>query len=124
MPFPDPVRLAVQVEESACGRERGAPASADRVAAEGARSRPAHEQRPVVLGPPVPMVSSGPQGHHDHPARDPILDAFCNEPQMLTMFIVLNAPPVETRQTIKSRPMLARIRMHQLCAYGASADGS
>src|SRR5271165_7300805 len=71
MPFPDPVRLAVQVEEPACGRERGAPASADRVAAEGARSRPAHEQRPVVLGPPVPMVSSGPQGHHDHPARDP-----------------------------------------------------
>src|SRR5271169_4247722 len=71
MAFPDPVHLAAQVEESACGRERGAPASADRIAAEGARSRPAHEQRPVVLGPPVPMVSSGPQGHHGHPARDP-----------------------------------------------------
>jgi hypothetical protein len=40
---PDLVRLAVQVEQSTCGRERGAPTSADRAAAEGARSRPAHE---------------------------------------------------------------------------------
>src|SRR5271169_4451621 len=58
MPFPDPVHLAVQVEESACGRERGAPASADRIAAEGARSRPAHEQRPIVLEPAVSWFPS------------------------------------------------------------------
>src|SRR5712692_8232840 len=31
MLFPDPDRLAVQAEEPACGRERGAPASADRL---------------------------------------------------------------------------------------------
>jgi hypothetical protein len=49
MAFPDPVHLAVQVEESACGRERGAPASAERIAAEGARSRPAHEQHRLFL---------------------------------------------------------------------------
>jgi hypothetical protein len=51
MLFPDPVSVAVQLEGPACGRERGAPASADRIATEGARSRPAHEQ----LGLDIPV---------------------------------------------------------------------
>src|SRR5437588_10822439 len=69
--LPDPVRLAVQVEEPTCGTERGAPTSADHFAAEGARSRPSHECGSLVLGHTVSMVPIGPQGHHDHPAADP-----------------------------------------------------
>src|SRR5947207_3984611 len=42
LPLPDPVRLAVQVEEPTWGRERGAPSSTDCAAAQVARSRPAH----------------------------------------------------------------------------------
>jgi hypothetical protein len=38
---------------------------------QGARSGPVHEQRSPVLHPAVSLVSIGPQGHHDHPARDP-----------------------------------------------------
>jgi hypothetical protein len=41
--LPGPVRLAVQVEEPTSGRERCTPTSADRIAAEGAWPRPAHE---------------------------------------------------------------------------------
>jgi hypothetical protein len=98
MAFPDPVHLAVQVEESAGGREGGAPASADRIAAEGARSRPAHEQRPVVLGPPVPMVSSGPQGHHNHPARDPRALASDWLSSLLALEIPLPRGPATNRR--------------------------
>jgi hypothetical protein len=56
---PDPVRLTAQVERRTLGRERGAPTSADRVAAEGARSRSPHEWGSLVLGPAVSMVSIG-----------------------------------------------------------------
>src|SRR5207244_1835511 len=42
--LPDPVRLAVQVEEPTGGRERGAPTSADRGAAEDAWSCSLHER--------------------------------------------------------------------------------
>src|SRR5260221_4980620 len=38
LPLPGPVRLAVQVKEPTCGRERGAPTSTDCGAAEGAGS--------------------------------------------------------------------------------------
>src|SRR5438552_14391209 len=69
-PLPDPVRLAVQVEEPTCGRERGAPSSTDCAAAQGAGSRPAHKWGSLVLGPAVSMVSIGAQGHHDHPTGD------------------------------------------------------
>src|SRR5205807_2334614 len=62
LPLPDPVRLAVQVEEPTWGRERGAPSSTDCAAAQGARSRPAHKWGSLVLGPAVSMVSIGAQG--------------------------------------------------------------
>src|SRR5207253_4379580 len=69
--LPDPVRLAVQVEEPTWGRERGAPSSTDCAAAQGARSRPAHKWGSLVLGPAVSIVSIGAQGHHYHPTGDP-----------------------------------------------------
>src|SRR5439155_15259441 len=71
LPLPDPVRLAVQVEEPTWGRERGAPSSTDCAAAQGARSRPAHKWGSLVLGPAVSIVSIGAQGHHYHPTGDP-----------------------------------------------------
>src|SRR3982074_1263840 len=40
--------LTVQVEEPTWGRGRGAPTSADRAAAAGARSRPTHESRKLA----------------------------------------------------------------------------
>src|SRR5215207_2738649 len=95
--FPDPVRLAVQVEEPACGRERGAPASADRIAAERARSRPAHEQRSVVLGAAVPMVSVGPQGHHDHSARDHRALASGRLSELLALEVAFTCGPATNR---------------------------
>src|SRR6059058_4893882 len=69
--LPDPVRLAVQVEEPTRGRERGAPTSADRGTAEDSWSCPPQERRSLVLSPAVSMVSVGPEDHHYHPARDP-----------------------------------------------------
>jgi transposase InsO family protein len=42
----------------------------DCAAAENARSRPIHEWGSLVLSPAVSMVPLGPQGRHDHPARD------------------------------------------------------
>jgi hypothetical protein len=71
LPLPDPVRLAVQVEEPTWGREHGAPSSTDRAAAQGAGPRPAHKWGSRVLGPAVSMVSIGAQGHHYHPTGDP-----------------------------------------------------
>src|SRR5437764_3219726 len=70
LPLPDPVRLAVQVEEPTCGRERGAPSSTDCAATEGAGSHPTHEWGSLVLGHAVSMGSIGSQGHNDHPSRD------------------------------------------------------
>src|SRR5438132_1520716 len=55
--LPDPVRLAVQVEEPTRGRERGAPTSADRGTAEDSWSCPPQERRSLVLSPAVSMVS-------------------------------------------------------------------
>src|SRR5947207_4381747 len=54
--LPDPVRLAVQVEEPTRGRERGAPTSADRGTAEDSWSCPPQERRSLVLSPAVSMV--------------------------------------------------------------------
>src|SRR5258706_10343252 len=68
---PGPVRLTVQVKERTCGRERCAPTSIDCAAAEGARSRPAHEWGSLIPSHAVSVVSIDPQGHHDHPAGDP-----------------------------------------------------
>src|SRR5437588_2001141 len=59
--LPDPVRLAVQVEEPTWGRERGAPTSADRGAAEDAWSCPPYERGSLVLRPAVSMGSVGPE---------------------------------------------------------------
>src|SRR5437870_9664638 len=58
-------------------RKCRAPASADRPAAPGARSRPVHEQRSPVLHPAISLVSVGVQGRDDHPARDPRALASC-----------------------------------------------
>src|SRR5439155_9626139 len=58
LPLPDPVRLAVQVEEPTWSRERGAPSSTDCAAAQGAGSRPAHKWGSLVLGPAVSMFPS------------------------------------------------------------------
>src|SRR5207302_8530695 len=71
LPLPDPVRLAVQVEEPTWSRERGAPSSTDCAAAQGAGSGPAHKWGSLVLGPAVSMVSIGAQVHHYHPTGDP-----------------------------------------------------
>src|SRR5260221_2297131 len=87
--LPGPHRLAVQVKEPTCGRERGAPSSTDCAAAEGERSRPAHEWGSLVLGHAVSMVSIDPQGHHDHPARDPCALAPGRLPAILAAEIPL-----------------------------------
>src|SRR5205809_7978575 len=54
-------------------------------AAEGERSRPAHERGSLVLGHAVSMVSIDPQGHHDHPAGDPCALAPGRLPAILAM---------------------------------------
>src|SRR5947209_3879740 len=97
LPLPDPVRLAVQVEEPTWGRERGAPSSTDCAAAQGAGSRPAHKWGSLVLGPAVSMVSVGPQGHHDHPARDARALASSRLPSVLALEIPLSWRPTEDR---------------------------
>src|SRR5881392_3859432 len=89
LPLPDPVRLAVQVEEPTWGRERGAPSSTDCAAAQGARSRPAHKWGSLVLGPAVSMVSIGAQGHHYHPTGDPGALASGRLPSVLALEIPL-----------------------------------
>src|SRR6266498_3413514 len=43
----------------------------DRAPAPDTRSCPVHERRSPVLHPALSLVSVGPQGHDDHPARDP-----------------------------------------------------
>ena len=85
--LPDPVRLAVQVEEPTWGRERGAPTSADRGAAEDAWSCPPHERGSLVLRPAVSMVSVGPEDDHYHPARDPRALASRRFPSVLALEI-------------------------------------
>src|SRR5437660_3254150 len=87
LPLPDPVRLAVQVEEPTWGRERGAPSSTDCAAAQGARSRPAHKWGSLVLGPAVSMVSIGAHGHHYHPTGDPCPLASSRLPPVLALEI-------------------------------------
>ncbi len=53
------------------------------------RSRPAHEWGSLVLGHAVSMVSIDPQGHHDHPARDPCALAPGRLPAILAAEIPL-----------------------------------
>src|SRR6266480_7634368 len=71
LPLPDPVRLAVQVEEPTWGRERGAPSSTDCASAQGAGSRPAHKWGSLVLGPAVSIVCIGAHRHHYPPPTRP-----------------------------------------------------
>src|SRR5436190_20682071 len=97
LPLPGPVRLAVQVKEPTCGRERGAPTSTDCAAAEGPRSRPTHEWGSLVLGHAVSMGSIGPQGHHDHPSRDSRTLASSRLPSVLAVEISLSWRPTEDR---------------------------
>ena len=68
MLLPGAGHIAVQVEEPARSGECRSPASADRAAAEGARSCPTHKRRSLVLDPAVSMVSFDLEGNHDHPA--------------------------------------------------------
>src|SRR5262249_36938414 len=91
--LPGPLRLAVQVKERTCGRERGAPTSIDCAAAEGARSHSTHEWGSLVLGHAVSMVSLGPQGHHDHPSRDSRTLASSRLPSVLAVSIPLSLRP-------------------------------
>src|SRR6266446_4359615 len=97
LPLPGPVRLAVQVKEPTCGRERGAPTSTDCAAAEGAGSHPTHEWGSLVLGHAVSMVSIGSQGHHDHPSRDSRTLASSRLPSVLAVEIPLSWRPTEDR---------------------------
>jgi tripartite-type tricarboxylate transporter receptor subunit TctC len=46
--------------------------------------------RSLVLGPAVSMVSIGPQGHHDHPPRDPCPLASGRLPSVLALEISLS----------------------------------
>src|SRR6516165_8922571 len=96
--LPGPVRLTVQVKERTCGRERCAPTSIDCAAAQSARSRSTHEWGSLVLGPAVSMVSIGPQGHHDHPARDPRALASGRLPPVPAVEIPLAWRPTEDRR--------------------------
>src|SRR6266567_6499692 len=78
-------------------REYCAPTSADRVATQGARSRPLHEQRSAVLCAAVSLVSVSPQGRSDHPARDPCALASCRLSPLLAMEISLSRRPAANR---------------------------
>src|SRR5947209_8962641 len=98
LPLPDPVRLAVQVEEPTWGRERGAPSSTDCAAAQGTGSRPAHKWGSLVLGPAVSMVSIGAQGHHYHPTGDPGALASGRLSPLLALEISLSWRPTEDRR--------------------------
>jgi hypothetical protein len=53
----------------------------------GARSRPLYEQRSPILDPALSLVSVGPQGHHDHPARDRRALASCRLSPVLALEI-------------------------------------
>src|SRR5712671_4054652 len=68
------------------------------VAAEGARSHSPHEWGSLVLGPAVSMVSVGPQGHHDHPPRDPRALASGRLPPVLAVEIRLAWRPATNRR--------------------------
>src|SRR5262249_17991484 len=79
-------------------RERGTPTSTDCAAAEGARSRPTHEWRSLILGPAVSMVSIDAQGDHDHPARDRRALASGRLPPVLALEIPLARRPTKDRR--------------------------
>src|SRR5437660_1019128 len=95
------VSVSPQVKEPTCGRERGAPTSIDCAAADGARSRSTHEWGSLVLGPVVSMVPIGPQGHHDHPARDSRALASGRLPSVLAVEIPLPWRPVVPENSIQ-----------------------
>src|SRR5439155_22808122 len=66
--------------------------------AENAWSCPPHERGSLVLGPPVSMVSIGPEGHHDHPTGDPCSLASSRLPPVLALEISLSWRPTEDRR--------------------------
>jgi hypothetical protein len=98
-------------------RERGAPTSADHIAAEGARSRPPHERGSLILSPTVSMVSIGAEVHHDYPARDPRALAAGRLPEIFApRYLIRDRDQVygaviashgHPRQTYRSRLALA-----------------
>src|SRR6266403_3243149 len=67
-------------------------------AAEGDRSRPAHEWGSLVLGHAVSMVSIDPQGHHNRPAGDSCALASGRLPAILAMEIPLPWRPTANRR--------------------------
>src|SRR5205809_3144570 len=67
-------------------------------AAEGERSRPAHEWGSLVLGHAVSMVSIDPQGPHDHPAGDPGALAPSRLPAILAVESRLPWRPTASRR--------------------------
>ena len=83
------VRFGIQVEKPTCGGKRGAPTSACRAAAEGARSHPVHELRSLVPNPAVSVVSVCLEGDHHHSAGDPRALAPHWFPSVLAMEIPL-----------------------------------
>ena len=110
------VRLAVQIEEPAGGRERRTSASTHRVTAEGEGACPAFERRSVVPNPVVSMVSVGFEGGHDHPARDPCALA----PGRLSSLLALEVVP--TRRTTADRG--GPLRTHPADEHRESTLGS
>src|SRR5437660_7277544 len=111
------VSVSPQVKEPTCGRERGAPTSIDCAAAEGARSRSTHEWGSLVLGPVVSMVPIGPQGHHDHPARDSRALASGRLPSVLAVEIPLPwRPATDRRRSARTDPADERGKSAVGCA--------
>src|SRR5438552_11157240 len=72
--------------------------SADHLAAENAWSCPPHERGSLVLGPPLSMVSIGPQRHHDRPTGDPPPLASGRLSPVLALQISLSWRPAEDRR--------------------------
>src|SRR6266496_251556 len=89
--------LSVSQFKSKSRLERGAPTSTDCAAADGARSRPLHEQRSPVLCAAVSLVSVSPQGRDDHPARDPCALASCRLSPLLALEISPSGRPAANR---------------------------
>src|ERR1700704_2683803 len=87
------------------------------VAAESARSRSPHEWGSLVLGPAVSVVSIGPQGHHDHPPRDPRALASGRLPSVLALEIPLSwRPTVDCRGSARVDPTGERGKSAVGCA--------
>jgi hypothetical protein len=85
---------------------------------------PPHERRPLVPGPAVSMVSTGPQGLHYHPARDPMGTFYRSKHELVFVWESGTAPHINTfelgqyghlrsRQRAKARAIRAKRRKLQ-----------